>query len=108
MTDTMGPQRVDDRRGWLVFEWLPDNLQRAEDATQAHDYGHSGVHWQREFDHVRGLPVRCFYRPATEAERTLLAHLGHTLPTKLDTRVEFLTETLRQRRWRQLEQESPA
>jgi hypothetical protein len=106
MTDGVGPQRADDRRGWLVFEHLPDELQRAEDATQAADFDRRTWHhpgWIREFDHLRGISVRCFYRPATPAERTLLAHLGHTLPTNLDTRVEYLSETLRQRRWPALE-----
>ena len=42
MTDTIGPQFVraaagTDPRGWLVFESLPTDLSRAEDATQAAD-----------------------------------------------------------------------
>jgi hypothetical protein len=102
----IGPQRVGDRRGWLVFESLPDDLQRAEDATQAADFALAGsfsVRWSRIVDPDRGHVVRYFTRPATTAERTLLEHLGHTLPETLETRVEYLTETLRRRRWPQLE-----
>jgi hypothetical protein len=102
----IGPQRIGDRRGWLVFEYLPDDLQRAEDATQAADYerrGSATTQRQHEYDPARGQTVWYFTRPATPAERTLLEHLGYTLPAELTTRVEFLTETLRQRRWPQLE-----
>ncbi|MCZ0732215.1 hypothetical protein [Mycolicibacterium iranicum] len=105
MTDTIGAQRVGDRRGWLVFEHLPDDLQNAEDTTQAHDFTWRGNQLLREYDPARGHVVRFFNRPATLAERTLLTHLGHELPETLYTRVEYLTETLRQRRWPQLERE---
>lgn len=106
----IGPHRPGDPRGWLVFETLPDNLQRAEDATQTADFDRRTwwrPGWVREFDLVRGIPVRCFYRPATGTERALLEHLGYTLPPHLDTRVEFRTETFRQRRWPALETQTP-
>lgn len=91
-----------DPRGWLVFESLPADLQRAEDSTQHADYGRQnfgGI--RRQFD--RAARVWFWERPATDAERTLLEHLGYTLPDQLTTRVQFQTETLRTRRWPQLE-----
>ena len=79
-----------DPRGWLVFESLPDDLQRAEDATQAADRQHP-----RYFVG--------FQRPATEAERILLQHLGFQLPTQLTTQAKWVTPGCRNRRWPQLE-----
>jgi hypothetical protein len=101
----VGPQYPQpDPRGWLVFEHLPDELQRAEDATQNADYGRADglvagvrLQWDRE------ARVWYFERPATDAERTLLQHLGYTLPSTLTTRVDYATETLRCRTWPQLE-----
>jgi hypothetical protein len=94
-----------DPRGWLVFHGLPDDLQRAEDATQAHDFHCAPIdqHWDSD--------ARQWYaeRDATAAEKTLLAHLGHTIPAAgdngypLQTRVSYVTETLRCRRWLALE-----
>lgn len=94
MTDSIGPQldrAADgtDPRGWLVFEWLPDDLQRAEDSTAAAD-----------FDRCRFSTVQ---RPATDAERTLLDHLGHVLPDELTTHVSYVSGAVRNRRWPQLE-----
>ncbi|QFS93541.1 hypothetical protein FIV07_22510 [Mycobacterium sp. THAF192] len=116
MTDTIGAQRIDDRRGWLVFEQLPDDLQRAEDATQAADFGRRdaaitdplrelGVRRVYEFDPFHGYKVWVIYRPATATERTLLEHLGYELPDELETRVQHITETLRRRTWPALETE---
>lgn len=110
MTDSIGAQRVGDRRGWLVFEYLPDDLQRAEDATQAADFDRraSGqVRRTSEFDPYHGRRVWGYTRPATDTERALLEHLGYTLPAELETRVQFITETLRRRRWPQLENTTP-
>lgn len=47
--------------------------------------------------------LRAAARPATDTERTLLAHLGYTLPDELFTAVTFLTTGVRNRRWPQLE-----
>lgn len=84
-----------DPRGILVFHGLPDDLQRAEDATQAHDYGSAGwtQHWDNE--------IKQWYaeRPATDAERTLLAHLYGTIPDVLATRVQWVTDSIRRRTW---------
>ena len=86
----IGPQRPDDRRGWLQFESLPDAIQRAEDATLYNDYEHQPWRHLRE-------------RSATPTERLLLEHLGYTLPAELTTRVEHLSPTIRRRTWPQLE-----
>jgi hypothetical protein len=87
----IGAHRPRDIRGWLAFDPLPDGIQRAEDATLAAD--HTAQHW---LHHVR-------HRPATDTERALLAHLGYVVPAELETRVEYLTATVRNRRWPQLE-----
>lgn len=92
MPETIGPHRPGDPRGWLVFEWLPDDLQLAEDSTLENDY--SSQHWLRR---VRN-------RPATATERLLLEHLGHALPAELTTRVEYFSPTFRNRRWPALEE----
>lgn len=95
-----------DRRGWLVFEHLPNDLQNAEDATQAADYQRRASHatqWAIETDPDTRKSLWFFTRPATDTERALLGHLGYTVPPDLKTRVQFHTETLRQRRWPALE-----
>jgi hypothetical protein len=96
MTDnTIGAQRPNDRRGWLMFDALPDDLQNAEDSTQAADR-------QRVRDHE--LATWNFVRPATATERRLLTHLGYTLPaTELKTHVVWLTPGVRNRSWPQLQ-----
>lgn len=103
MTDNgdIGPQLAraaggTDPRGILVFEWLSDGLQNAEGSTLESD--HSQRHW-------RGSVVR--ERPATETERLLLAHLGYVLPAQLTTRVQWTTAGVRNRRWPQLEGQTP-
>jgi len=93
---TIGPQmdraaQGTDPRGWLVFHWLPDDLQRAEDSTAVNDR-----------DQMR---PRGFERPATDTERTLLAHLGYQLPDELVTVVRYRTRGVRNRRWPQLEED---
>ena len=85
-----------DPRGWLVFHGLPAMLQAMEDATQAADVALAN----RDL-----LPWRT--RPATDAERALLQHLGYTLPDDLHTRVQWRHGTIRQRRWPQLETTFP-
>lgn len=95
-----------DRRGWLAFHGLPNELQNAEDATQAADYQRRTspkTRWSTESDPETRKAVWYFTRPATATERALLDHLGYTVPIDLQTRVQFHTETLRQRRWPQLE-----
>lgn len=87
----IGAQVPDPYRGWLCFTSLPDDLQRAEDATLAHD------------NQDCRSAARCYDRPATEAERTLLAHLGFDLPDELTTHVDRLTSSVRRRRWPALE-----
>jgi hypothetical protein len=92
-----GPQYDQpDARGWLVFHGLPDDVQRAEDATQAADVelANRDCKLWRE-------------RPATDTERALLAHLGYELPDELLTRVQWRHGTLRERRWPQLETQTP-
>jgi hypothetical protein len=78
-----------DPRGWLVFHWLLDDLQAAEDSTAAAD---------RDVMRPRG-----FERPATDAERILLLHLGFKLPAELKTVVHHRTRGVRHRSWPQLE-----
>lgn len=95
--DQIGPQ-VDDNgiRGWLTFQWLPDELQRAEDSTLAADH-----------ERARQRFGRAFTREATDAERELLTHLGHEMPDELTTRVAWPASGVRNRRWPQLEGETP-
>lgn len=88
----IGEHRPDHRRGLLVFTRLPDAVQRAEDATAYAD--HENRHWRASVARTR---------PATPTERALLAHLGYTLPDDLETRVEWLSSGVRNRRWPQLE-----
>lgn len=116
-----------DPRGWLVFESLPDDLQKAEDATAAADIerhrsctyrspGTWGITDPEELAAViarartvltkAGLKSsRTFPRPATLTERILLQHLGFDLPAELFTAVSFPTHGVRNRRWPQLAQE---
>lgn len=97
MTGTeIGAHRSNDPRGWLVFESLPDALQAAEDSTQANDHH---TMWLAE------TPIRT--RPSTTAERQLLAHLGYTVTDDLLTRVEWLSNGVRNRRWLALEGQHP-
>lgn len=102
--DGVGPQYPQpDPRGWLVFRGLPNALQNAEDSTAAADFERqrTGRGIVRRYDKAaRGW---FFERPATDAERALLAHLGYTLPVDLVTRVSYVSETLRRRRWPSLE-----
>jgi len=81
-----------DPRGILVFHWLPDDLQAAEDSTAMAD---------RDAMRPRG-----FQRPATSTERQLLSHLGYTLPDDLTTVVHHRTRGVRYRGWPQLLEES--
>ncbi|KUI13388.1 hypothetical protein AU192_24720 [Mycobacterium lehmannii] len=101
--DEIGEHRPDKYRGWLVFAHLPKELQDAEDATQEADYRRSRLIGSVAAPMMRGP----WARPATDAERTLLAHLGFTLPERLVTWVSYPTATVRKRRWPQLETVEP-
>lgn len=90
----IGAHRPDDPRGWLLFEQLPGDLQNAEDSRLAADRQHV-----RDNDNM----FWSFTRPATNTERTLLEHLGYTLPDTLRTHVNWLSPGVRNRRWPQLE-----
>jgi hypothetical protein len=82
-----------DPRGWLAFSApLPDDLARAEDSTAVADK-----------DRRRLLSPRGHQRPATDAERQLLEHLGHDLPDELVTKVSWPSQSCRRRTWPQLE-----
>ena len=106
MTDPtgIGAQIPDRYRGWLCFTALPDDLQRAEDATLAHDNRDllDPVHCP-EWHWYRHNNRPCFDRPATDTEKTLLAHLGFTVPDDLKTHVDRITPSVRRRRWPVLE-----
>jgi hypothetical protein len=79
MPDTIGEHfGWDDPRGWLTFSALPDDLQRQMDQTQNADYERR--HWRPSVPRIR---------PATDAERLLLTHLGFDVPTELDVRVRY-------------------
>ena len=113
-----------DPRGVLVFEYLPSDLRNAEDSTQAADrerwrvgvYRTAAALWGTndpaelrrlgklgdQLLKAAGAGWRAFARPATPAERALLAHLGHTLPDELVTIVEHRSPGVRNRRWPQL------
>lgn len=100
----IGPQYPQpDPRGWLVFKYLPPDLQRAEDRAYAAD---SAVvqHQSGGYDYGIGYGRTVWFRAATDTERTLLQHLGHTLPDDLVTRIEYLTASVRNRRWPSLEE----
>lgn len=90
----IGDQYANDVRGWLVFHGgLPDELQRAEDATQAADHA-----YQRQTGRTR------WSRPVTATEKLLLEYLfEREMPEDLQTRVEYITDSLRRRRWLALE-----
>jgi hypothetical protein len=81
-----------DPRGWLVFEYLPTDLQRQEDSTAVADR-----------DQARLLNPRGHVRDATAAEKQLLAHLGHDVPAGLETTVSWPSKACRRRRWPELE-----
>lgn len=92
----IGPQKPQpDPRGILVFDWLPPDLQNAEDSTQDCDITRARRDYWGQWS-----------RPATPTERTLLEHLGYVLPTDLRTRVQYLTEGVRHRSWPQLENQA--
>ena len=108
MTDQIGVQLPQpDPRGWLVFDHLPADLQRAEDARAAADAD-------------RLITVYAFERDATPTERQLLEHLGHDLTDYpladevadgrlvrlgLKTKVQGLG--VRRRSWHQLDDTEP-
>lgn len=77
-----------DVRGWLVYDRpLPPPLQQREDSRQHADDEHPhwpGTHWTR---------------PATLAERLLLASLGFVVPPGLQTVVRFPSGGVRRREW---------
>jgi hypothetical protein len=81
-----------DPRGILTFEYLPDDLQRAEDSTLVNDR-----------DKARLFKPRGHTRPATAAEIQLLQHLGYTVPDGLETVVSWPSRACRRRTWPQLE-----
>jgi hypothetical protein len=100
---TLPEQIPNDPRGWLTFSRpLPDDLQRAEDSTQHHDF-YGGFQWTSEWDDAVGAFVGFFLRPATDTERILLSQLGYALPDELTTRVSFPSPLVRRRRWPALE-----
>jgi hypothetical protein len=84
----------DDPRGWLRFDWLPEDLQNAEDATQAAD--------KQRVREGKGM-FTSFTRPATTTERTLLESLDYALPAQLATTVRWISPGVRNRRWIALE-----
>ena len=76
--DEIGQQlpQPDPLRGWLVFDHLPDHLQRAEDTTRMADSG--GVNTGHALSHVGiGVVTSRRVRPVTGTEILLLEHLGH-------------------------------
>jgi hypothetical protein len=79
------------KRGVLTFWHLPDAFQRAEDSTLENDKAQR--HWRASAHRDR---------PASDAERLLLAHLGYVLPAELTTRVQWLSNGVRRRTWPQL------
>lgn len=91
----VGPQLPQpDPRGWLVFQWLPLEVQRLEDSRLMADF--------EESDRHRGP----WTRPATDTERALLAHLGYDVPATLSTTVDY-SAGIRRRRWPALEGITP-
>jgi hypothetical protein len=87
----VGPQLPQpDPRGLLVFESLPEDLQKLEDARLMADYEDAECHrgpWQR---------------PGTDTEHTLLTHLGYTVPEQLSTHIDY-GNGIRHRYWPTLE-----
>lgn len=92
----IGEHRPCPKRGILVFASLPPAVQRAEDATQDNDYEQR--HWRASVHRTR---------PATATERALLEHLGYVLLAELTTRVQWLSDGVRNRSWPQLEGQQP-
>ena len=80
-----------DPRGILTFEYLPDDLQRAEDSTLVDDR-----------DKARLFKPRGHTRPATSAELELLRHLGFTVDDSLETTVSWPSRACRRRTWPQI------
>jgi hypothetical protein len=83
-----------DPRGWLMFDWLPEDLRNAEDATLAAD--------QERIWEGKGM-FDSFTRAATTTERALLESLDYVLPDELTTTVRWLSPGVRNRRWIALE-----
>lgn len=119
MIPGVGPQHPKaaegtDPRGWLVFEYLPENLQRDEDSRLAadHDWFHAGLNHHLD-DQTGTLAPHLargntsWRRHATPAERALLEHLGYALPTELWTFVAFRTDNVRRRTWPQIADQVP-
>jgi len=74
---------------------IPTDLQAAEDSRAKLDFD------------TRKVRPRGFIRPATSAERELLAWLGYDLPDgELTTEVTWASSGVRTRRWPVLEQET--
>jgi len=89
----------------LALEYLPNDLQNAEDSTQAADWDRWHGSSLGSFTYRDGH--KFFERPATPVERALLGeHLGHELPVELTTRVEWVNDIVRRRTWPQLESET--
>jgi hypothetical protein len=104
MTDLLPSQIPGDPRGWLTFSApLPDDLQRAEDSTQHHDFYGTGFRFHSGYDEDADAWVDYFERPATDTEKALLGLLGYTVPDDLSTRVSFPSTLVRRRRWPALE-----
>ena len=81
-----------DPRGILTFEYLPPDLQRAEDSTAVADR-----------DRARLVNPRGHTRPASNAEIALLSHLGYQVPDELETVVSWPSRACRRRQWPALE-----
>lgn len=84
----IGERISDPARGWLVFTALPTDLQHAVDARQEADLR---------------VDQRCWDRPATDAEKFLLGHLGFTVPNDLTCHVDRITSGIVCRRFPALE-----
>jgi hypothetical protein len=95
---TIGAHQTDDRRGLLVFDGLPADLDQAEAATSAADQERA----------MSGFSAARFDRPATPVEKQLLRHLGHDVPEELTTVVTWLPDGSRRRDWPQLHMNSQA
>jgi hypothetical protein len=95
---TIGAHQTDDRRGLLVFDGLPADLDQAEAATSAADQERA----------MSGFSAARFDRPATPVEKQLLRHLGHDVPEELTTVVTWLPDGSRRRDWPQLSMNSQA
>lgn len=117
-----------DPRGVLALRGLPDDLANAEDSTQAADFerevnyfwwqpGTWGVDTYEQVEAAENAALNLLraagftpqwndrLRPATDAERTLLAHLGYDVPEgQLISVVRFPSPGVRCRRWPQIEE----